>query len=200
MEKMQLIKSTYPLVRVFLLPVLIIGLLAAGSAFSTEQTLQATSQPVKAAASSAPQNIADTSSCGKCGMLPAKYPQWHSQIIFTDGSMIPFDGCKCMFGFLLEMAQYDKQHTRADVAAVWVKDFLSGEWLAADSANFVVGSDVMGPMGKELIPFAERLAAVKFQQEHGGSLELFDKITMATLQPLSKGHMKIEMPGGHGKM
>lgn len=199
MKIMRSRKFRYCLLKVFLLPILMIGL-QAGCATSPEQARQGASQPAKAAAKSSPQIIADETSCGKCGMLPAKYPQWHSQIIFTDGSMVPFDGCKCMFSFLLGMAQYDKQHARTDVAAVWVKDFLSGEWLVADSAHFVVGSDVMGPMGKELIPFAERLAAVKFQLEHGGSLEQFDKITTETLLALSKGHMKMEMKGGHGKM
>ena len=37
------------------------------------------------------------------------------------------------------------------------------------SAHYVVGSDVTGPMGKELIPFATREAALEFSKDHGGT-------------------------------
>ena len=145
-----------------------------------------------------PQVIPDNTSCGKCGMFPARYPQWQRQIIFTDGSMVPFDGSKCMLVFLFDMAQYDKSHTRNDVATIWVKDFHSGSWIQAPDALFVVGSDTMGPMGKELIPFSDHAQALAFQQEHGGSLVEYSGISMETLKPLMGG---VKMPmkmNGHG--
>jgi nitrous oxide reductase accessory protein NosL len=143
-----------------------------------------------------PQLIPDNVACGKCGMIPARYPQWQTQIIFTDGSMVPFDGCKCMFGYLFNMAQYDKSHTRDDVATIWVKDFNSGSWIQAPDAQFVVGSDAMGPMGKELIPFSGHASALAFQQEHGGSLTEYGTISMETLKPLMGGmNMQMKMKG-----
>jgi len=135
----------------------------------------------------APQVIPDNVTCGKCGMYPARYPLWQTQIIFTDGSMVPFDSCKCMFGYLFDMARYDKSHTRKDVAAVWVKDFHSRGWIQASSAQFVVASDVMGPMGKDLIPFSNQTQAQAFQQVHGGSLVEYGAISMETLKPLMHG-------------
>ncbi len=141
-----------------------------------------------------PQIIPDDLSCGKCGMFPARYPQWQSQIIFTDGTMSAFDGCKCMFGFIYNISKFDAAHSKHDIANIWVRDFNSGEWLDATSASFVIGSDVMGPMGKELIPFLEQNAAETFQKEHGGHLAKYDVITMETLKPLmGKMHMKGEM-------
>jgi nitrous oxide reductase accessory protein NosL len=150
------------------------------------------------AAEYGPQVITEEMTCGKCGMYPARYPQWQSQIIFTDGSMAPFDGCKCMFGFMHNMGQYDAGHTMDDIAEIWVRDFKTGEWLDAGTAHFVVGSDVMGPMGKELIPFQDQAAAALFQKEHGGDLAAFDMITMETLKPLMGNmHMggKVKMEG-----
>ncbi|MEE4134737.1 MAG: nitrous oxide reductase accessory protein NosL, partial [Desulforhopalus sp.] len=35
-------------------------------------------------------------------------------------------------------------------------------------AFYVVGSDILGPMGHELIPFAERAAAENFLADHHG--------------------------------
>lgn len=134
-----------------------------------------------------PQNIADDLTCGKCGMYPARYPKWQSQIVFADGSMTPFDGCKCMFGFLFDMGRYDKNHSPDDVAAVLVKDFNSGNWMNAEAAIFIVGSSEMGPMGKELIPFAEHTAAMNFQTARGGEMMMYEEISRATLKPLMGG-------------
>jgi nitrous oxide reductase accessory protein NosL len=132
----------------------------------------------------APQEIPADVTCGKCGMFPANYPQWQAQVIFDDNSMTPFDGCKCMFGYMFNMEKFDPAHTREQIAAVWVRDFDSGEWTDGRQAHYVVGSEVMGPMGKELIPFADAAAAQAFQQEHGGDMAEFSDINMATLQPL----------------
>lgn len=141
----------------------------------------------------APQEIGADVSCGKCGMFPAKYPQWQAQVVFADGNMTPFDGCKCMFGFLFDMGKYDTTHAREDVAAVLVKDFNRGEWFNAEAAYFVVGSNVMGPMGKELIPFEDQAAAMSFHEANGGSIERYETINMATLKPLMGGMKQMSM-------
>lgn len=148
----------------------------------------------------APQEIGADVKCGKCGMFPARYPQWQAQIIFTDGDMTPFDGCKCMFGFLFDMGKYDTKHARSDVAAVLVRDFNTGEWFNAEGAHFVVGSSMMGPMGKELIPFTAQSAAMDFKEMNGGSLESYDVITMATLKPLMGGMKQMNNGMKNGAM
>lgn len=143
--------------------------------------------PAAQATVQSPQVISDNIGCGKCGMYPARYPKWQTQIVMKDGSMIPFDGCKCLFGFMFQMGQPDTKHTTADVAAVWVKDFYSGDWIPATDAYYVVGSDVMGPMGKELIPFGSHADAMAFQKENGGILAEYDTTSMETLKPLMHG-------------
>jgi len=147
-----------------------------------------------------PMDIPENVSCGKCGMYPAKYPRWQSQIIFKDGSMTPFDGCKCMFNFLFAVGEYDKMHSRDDVSVAWVKDFNSGMWINAEDAYYVVGSNLMGPMGKELIPFADQGAAMKFHQEQGGDTMNYAEISPAVLKTLGMGGMKMEHGTKHMKM
>jgi nitrous oxide reductase accessory protein NosL len=50
------------------------------------------------------------------------------------------------------------------------------------AAFYVIGSDVMGPMGKELVPFASEAAARDFLKDHRGQRVLtFKEITSATL-------------------
>ena len=148
-----------------------------------------------AAAGQQPQTITEKTSCAACGMYPHRYPQWQTQIIFTDGTMAAFDGCKCMFRFLLNMQKFAPERKPEQVAAVWVKDFKTGAWLDGKTAHYVIDSKEMGPMGKELIPFATRAAAEEFQKVNGGTIETYANITMDTIKPLMGGmHMKMNMP------
>jgi len=149
---------------------------------------------------SQPMDIPKDVSCGKCGMYPANYPRWQSQIIFKDGSMTPFDGCKCMFNYMSSMEQYDKVHSKGDINTVLVKDFNTGKWMNAADAHFVVGSNMMGPMGKELIPFADKAAAMKFYHEQGGDMMMYAEITPEVLKSLMGGMKKHGHDSGHMKM
>lgn len=142
--------------------------------------LGATSLALAAGANLEPRPIAKEMGCPTCGMYPVNYPQWHSQVIFDDSSLAAFDGSKCMFRFLLGP-------NRKAVAAVWVKDFGSGKWIDGKAAHYVMGSRVLGPMGKELIPFADLAAAEAFQKINGGSLAPYAGISMATIHPLMGG-------------
>ena len=90
------------------------------------------------------------------------------------------------------MVNYDKDHSKDDVAAVYVKDFNSREWIDATDANFVIGSNAMGPMGKTLVPFSDHMEAMKFMEDHGGTIGHYSEITMDTIKSLELGGMKME--------
>lgn len=138
-----------------------------------------------------PQVISDKMSCGVCGMYPARFLEWQTQVIFKDGLMVPFDGCKDMFKYLLNMAAYNKEQTRSAVAAIWVKSHDSGSWLEGEAAYYVLGSSAMGPMGSELVPFASAAAAKEFQGKNGGTVSRFSEITLEVINKLGMGGMKM---------
>ena len=55
----------------------------------------------------------------------------------------------------------------------------------AGTAVYVVGSNVFGPMGRELIPFKTPEAAEEFKKDHGGkSILTFEQINPAVLKKL----------------
>ncbi|MCA1765570.1 MAG: nitrous oxide reductase accessory protein NosL [Desulfobulbaceae bacterium] len=144
-----------------------------------------------------PVTITDEMSCGVCGMYPAKFVEWQTQIIFTDGEMVPFDGGKDMFKFIHNMAAYDADHSRDDIAAIWVREFTTGSWLDGRKATYVVGSKIMGPMGRELIPFEDGESAEDFRKTNDGTIKHFSEISMADIKKLGMGGMKMKgkMPG-----
>ena len=173
-----------------------VGCASSGNKLSEQPSEKGASQ----VAAKQPMEIPADVSCGKCGMYPAQYPRWQSQIIFKDVTMTPFDGCKCMFNFLFAMDKFDKTHSLDDVLVIWVKDFNNGSWVNAVDAHYVVGSNKMGPMGKELIPFADTGEAVKFQEMEGGTMMTYAEITPDVLKTLGMGGMKMEKGSKHMKM
>ncbi len=74
---------------------------------------------------------------------------------------------------------------KKEVRAVFVKDYYSLSTIDGREAYYVIGSDVMGPMGKELIPFRTQEAAEEFRKDHKGNRVLrFDEIDAGVLDEL----------------
>jgi copper chaperone NosL len=116
--------------------------------------------------------------CPVCGMLVSKYPNWVATIVYKDGHAHHFDGAKDMFKMWFEPAKYATGHKREDMAAIWVTDFYNLKLVDARKAWYVIGSDVLGPMGHEFVPLVTKEDADDFLKEHKGRRILtFEQVT-----------------------
>ncbi|OHE00398.1 MAG: hypothetical protein A2W82_02535 [Sulfurimonas sp. RIFCSPLOWO2_12_36_12] len=97
--------------------------------------------------------------CPICGMFVYKYPKWAAQIFYKN-SHLSFDGVK-------DMMKYYFTHKDA-IAKILVSDYYSQKAIDAKKAYYVLGSDVYGPMGDELIPFVSESEAKTFSMDHKG--------------------------------
>jgi nitrous oxide reductase accessory protein NosL len=132
-----------------------------------------------------PAKPAPGAKCPVCGMFVAKYPDWVGQIHFRDGGVEFFDGAKDLFKYYVDMKKYHSTRTKKDVVAVYVTEYYDLRYIDARKALFVVGSDVYGPMGRELIPFTTRQDAEGFLKDHKGRLILrFEDITPKLISTL----------------
>jgi len=123
--------------------------------------------------------------CPVCGMFVSKYPDWTATVSFQDGGVAWFDGAKDLFKFLADPGRFLPGRKAADVRAVTVTDYYGVRPLDAKDAFFVVGSDVFGPMGKELVPFGKRSEADEFLRDHRGKQVLrFAEVNRAVLEGL----------------
>jgi nitrous oxide reductase accessory protein NosL len=104
--------------------------------------------------------------CAVCGMFVHKYPNWVATIAFAGGDQVFFDGPKDLFRYLFDLEKYEAQDR--EIAGVFVTEYYRVQSIDAQTAVFVTGSDVMGPMGGELVPFATRDEAEAFALDHGG--------------------------------
>ena len=123
--------------------------------------------------------------CPVCGMFVAKFPDWTTAVLYKDGSHAFFDGAKDMFKYLLDPKRYDSAHRRKDIAAFMVKEYYGLSWIDAQTAWYVLGSDVFGPMGRELIPLETEGDAKEFMKDHKGKRIIrFSDVTAEVIKTL----------------
>lgn len=134
---------------------------------STEQ-----GQPANAAA-------ADEHPCAHCGMIYEKYPKWHATVATADERTLYYCSNRCMFVHLLE------SDPPKDIEAVNVVDYYDLKDIDGLEAFYVVGSDVVGPMGKGFVALSSQEAAEEFTKEHKGQKVLkFGDVTLGDVKML----------------
>ena len=121
--------------------------------------------------------------CPVCGMFVYKYPRWASQIFYKHANHkhhLSFDGVKDMMKFYFNNKKWGKYDfaKKKNITKILVTDYYSQKAIDARSAYFVLGGNIYGPMGNELIPFKNEQDAQNFKLDHKGKRILkFSEIT-----------------------
>lgn len=116
-----------------------------------------------------------TGRCDLCGMRVDPSSGWRSGGQGASGEL-RFDTPKCLFRY---------HHQRGGVRDAWVIEYYTQERRPARELFYVLGSDVQGPMGRDLVPIAGRDAADRFSRDHHGTRVLsFDEVTAAVIDEL----------------
>ncbi len=132
-----------------------------------------------------PKALVPKGNCAVCGMYVANFPDWAAVVSFKDGGTAWFDGPKDLFTYLLDLKRYAGKRNPSDITAIQVKDYYGLKHIEGRKAFYVFGSDVLGPMGKELVPFATETSAREFLKDHHGrKVMAFHEITLETMKEL----------------
>ena len=133
--------------------------------------------------------VGNDEKCPVCGMFVHKYPKWAAKMVYgLNGkeNHFVFDGVKDMMKFYFNPAKWG-DYKGLTAKELLVTDYYTGKAVNAKNAFYVTSSEVFGPMGKELVPFAGRKYAETFMNDHGGKKILtFDEITADTVDSLDK--------------
>jgi nitrous oxide reductase accessory protein NosL len=131
--------------------------------------------------------------CPVCGMLVYKFPRWAAQIFFKKNGKIhhlSFDGVKDMMKFYFnpdDYGNYKIMKFRRSITKMIVTDYYTQKGIDATKAYFVIGSNILGPMGNELIPFKTLKEAKSFQKDHfGREIKEFSKLNDDIVWKLDK--------------
>jgi nitrous oxide reductase accessory protein NosL len=126
--------------------------------------------------------------CAVCGMLPNKHPKWCAGFTFQDGTRC-FHCCpKCMLHNLHHVSKYQPGHKREDIKDIWVTEYYSTKQINAKDALFVIGTDLQGPMGLDLIPVKGKEAAENLMRDyHGKQVLPLDQVTDELVNTVRRG-------------
>ena len=113
--------------------------------------------------------------CPVCGMYPARYPKHRSQLSTEDGTHHHFCSNQCLVLFMADQKQYVEKP--AKIKSIWVTVYPDGGYEYAMGLYYLVGSNILGPMGKEPLPYRSKSAADTAAGEHGGTVLRFTALT-----------------------
>lgn len=131
--------------------------------------------------------VKETDRCPVCGMFVYKYSKWVARIVFGDGSAYFYDGAKDMFKHIFNVPKYTPGNSAEAITGIHVTDYYDVELIEARSAYYVIGSDVLGPMGYELLPLKDLKSAQEFLQDHKGkSILRFQDVTEEVIKSLNR--------------
>jgi copper chaperone NosL len=113
--------------------------------------------------------------CALCGMTVDASSGWRAGARASNGDALSFDTPKCLFRYRDE---------RGAMREPWVIEYYSQARRSADDLFFVIGADVQGPMGRDLVPIAGRENAERFAHDHGGRVLAHDEVTREVVSSL----------------
>ena len=132
-----------------------------------------------------PATIAKDQKCPTCGMRVAGFKNWHTQMVYADGSHDGFCAVKCLMAFYFEPARFSARRSSDIEKTLYAKDYYTQTWHNMRQMFFVLGSNVMSPMGRDLVPFSDKASAQTFLDDHNGEKILqFRDITPELIQKM----------------
>lgn len=116
-----------------------------------------------------PRPVPPEARCPVCGMYPARAPEWAAQLVFDNGDTQFFDSPVSLLTFMQDVGRYARGREASQIAASYVRDTGSGDWIDASKAVYVSGSSALGPMRAGNLPaFQSAASAQRFASARGG--------------------------------
>lgn len=111
--------------------------------------------------------------CKHCGMRIDPASAWRADLVGEDGKVTSFDTPRC--------ALQSWRSGTTPAKTIRVQEYYDRQTRDGNELRFVVGGDVVGPMGPDLVP-VDPARSSKFIQDHGADRALrLDEITSQVL-------------------
>jgi hypothetical protein len=116
--------------------------------------------------------------CRTCGMKIDPSSTWRTELVGADGKVTAFDAPRCALSAM--------RSGKVPAVSLRAHEYYDAKGPLRDGKElrFLVGGDVIGPMGPDLVP-VEPSRASKFIQDHGAERALtLDEVTADVLANL----------------
>jgi hypothetical protein len=116
--------------------------------------------------------------CKNCGMRIDPTSQWRTELVAADGAVVAFDTTRC--------ALQSWRSGKTPAKSVRVQDYYDRKERDGNDVRFVIGGDVVGPMGPDLVP-VDPARVSKFMQDHAADRALrLDEVTPEVLASIGQ--------------
>lgn len=117
--------------------------------------------------------------CRHCGMTSTEFPKWKVKVVAKAGE-VWYCSPRCMF-----ISTLNKEKAPKEIASIEAVEYYNTKPVDAKTAFYVTGSDILGPMGHDLVPLKDKAAANDFKNEHkGAKIYTFAEVNMETVKAL----------------
>jgi copper chaperone NosL len=123
--------------------------------------------------------VLDEDACSHCRMAISQR-EYAAELVTPQGLVELFDDVGCLAAWL-------REHGRPEGAALFVVDFASGEWLAAEEATYVVSPALPTPMRSGLAAFGDPAAAEAATAELGGETAGWEAVRSGAVGSVETG-------------
>ena len=106
--------------------------------------------------------------CDECGMV-IDDQRFAAATLLINGEYLKFDDAG-------EMLSYHMNHPEDQVAAWFVHDYSTEEWIRGETATFVNSATIQTPMASGIVAFADPEQAEAFAVERSGKLFTLDEM------------------------
>jgi hypothetical protein len=113
--------------------------------------------------------------CAYCGMKIDAASPWRADLVRADASHVRFDTPRCAF--------LAWRTGRVAATGIELQEYYDRTWRKGEDLRFAFGSDVLGPMGAEVVP-VDPSRAEKFARDHSATkVAPLSEVTAALLAP-----------------
>lgn len=116
--------------------------------------------------------------CRNCGMRIDPTSAWRAELVSADGTLTAFDTPRC--------ALLSWRSGKTPAKSLRVVEYYERTARDGNDVRFLIGGDVVGPMGPDLVP-VDPSRAPKFLQDHGADRALrLGEVTPEVLAAVGK--------------
>jgi nitrous oxide reductase accessory protein NosL len=112
-------------------------------------------------------HISPEDRCPVCAMKSYNHPKTSCAIQLQSGNTFYFCGTGCLIKSWVRPDKY-LSVTESELKRAVVREYFTGRTVDALSVTWVAGSDVVGPMGRAIVPLLGDDHLKAFQRRHGG--------------------------------
>lgn len=126
--------------------------------------------------------------CPVCGMYVIRHRKHLAGLQFKDGKTVFFCSTKCFFHAYHHWKDYFPGRKKGQIAHMWVTEYYRVKPIPAKEAFYLVGCDLIGPMGYMIVPVQDLKAAQVLKKDHHCSRILsFEEVTPEIVEATRKG-------------